>query len=355
MPTPAKGARLLLRRRKGRDPTYVIKDTGERERSTGTGDLRVAQAALATYIRERNRRTTVAEPEEVTVAEVLSIYGELHAPHAVNPERIGYAIDALLPFWGKKTVSTINGPMCRAYMAERARAPGTMRRELGTLQAALNFCDTEGYLTHAPSVTLPEKPETKQRALSRSEVARLLMAARRTGYKHIARFILISIYTGTRPEAVINLAMRGPCDHNGWFDLDAGILYRIGTEERVTRKKRTPAKMPRQLLAHTRRWRTDWAIEWRGTRVGSIKNAWKAVVTEAKKEWVEDDKNCLKWDPTQKTLKHTAITWAIQNGSRIEDASSFFATSVATIENVYWHVSPHFQIGALTAIEKGRK
>jgi len=46
---------------------------------------------------------------------------------------------------------------------------------------------------------------------------------------------------------------------------------------------------------------------------------------------------------TPHILKHTAITWAMQNSSTIEDAASFFSTSTDTIERVYWHHSSYCQ------------
>lgn len=347
MPMPARGARLFLRKRKGRSPVYVILDTGQPERSTGTNDRAAAERMLAEYISSKARRSGPADAGEITVADVLAIYGEEHAPTTADPARIGYAIQALLPFWGELPVSAVKGATCRRYVAERGVSPGTARRELGCLGAALSYCEREGYLISAPRVTLPPKPETNQRALERHEVAALIRAARRRGQHHVARFILISIYTGTRMDAVLNLRLEGPSAVGGWFDLDAGLLYRRGEAERATAKRRTPARLPRQLLAHARRWRAmgfTWAVEYRGCRVGSIKTAWRGIVEEAG----------LEGKVTRHTLKHTAITWAIRGGATLADAAGFFATTQETIEKTYWHLSPHFQGGAVAAIEGNR-
>lgn len=290
----------------------------------------------------------------MTIADVLAIYGEEHAPTVAAPERLGYAIQALLPFWGTLKASDVKGETCRRYAKTRFRPvkgkkipvkPGTIRRELNALAAAMNYAHREGYLLSAPLVTLPEKPETHQRALTRDEVAKLIRSARTRGQTHVARFILICIYTGTRKVAALGLRLSGPSTVGGWFDLDAGVLYRRGTVERSTAKRRTPAKLPRQLLAHARRWQVmgqTWAVEWRGSRVADVQTAWEGVVTDAG----------LDWRPTPHTLKHTAITWAIQRGASITDAAAFFGTSAETIERVYWHHSPHFQKGAVSAIER---
>jgi len=279
----------------------------------------------------------------MTIAEVLDIYGREHAPTTADPARIGYAIDALLPFWGQQPVSAVKGATCRLYVKQRSVEPGTSRRELGALGAALRFCEREGYLVSAPKVTLPAKPQTKQRAMTRDEVARLLWAARHT--RHLAHFILIASYTGTRKEAILGLRLDGPALDGGYFDFEQGLIYRMGAAERATHKRRTPVRMPRQLLAHAQRWhgRGDtWAVEFRGARVGDIKTAWNKAVKKAD----------LGWNPTPHTLKHTAITWAVQGGASLVDAAGFFATSVETIERVYWHHSPRFQDGAVIAMER---
>lgn len=348
MPQPAKGARLFLRKRAGRPPVYVIKDSGEPERSTGTANRRQAEEALAEYIAGKKRKSGPVAAAEMTVGDALNIYAEEHAPTVAAPERLGYAISALLPFWGAQPVNAVKGATCRRYAAVRGVSPGTIRRELNCLGAALAYCEREGYLISAPKVTLPDKPETTQRALTRDEAARLLRSARHRGQSHIARFILIGLYTGTRKEAILSLRLSGPSTVGGWFDLDAGLLYRKGEGQRSTKKRRTPARLARQLAAHARRWKrsgSTWAIEFRGARVADIKTAWAKVAADAD----------LGWKPTPHTLKHTAITWAIQRGASIADAAGYFGTSADTIERTYWHLSPHFQQDAVAAMESGNR
>jgi hypothetical protein len=55
----------------------------------------------------------------MSIARTLEIYGREHAPHVASPETIGYHIDALLPFWGSRSVSTVKGETCRAYVKHR--------------------------------------------------------------------------------------------------------------------------------------------------------------------------------------------------------------------------------------------
>ena len=91
----------------------------------------------------------------MTVADALSIYGKDHAPTVRAPETIGYSIKALLPILGALPVGSVTGEVCRRYAKARDRSPGTTRRELGVLQAAVNYVYAEGYLTAPIKVKLP--------------------------------------------------------------------------------------------------------------------------------------------------------------------------------------------------------
>ncbi|WP_299949117.1 tyrosine-type recombinase/integrase [uncultured Ruegeria sp.] len=272
-----------------------------------------------------------------------------------------YAVEALTPFWGNLKVSDVRGEVCRRYAKWRKKvvkrdpktkepiefepiSQGTARKELGTLRAAINYCHGEGYLTNAPAVTMPDKTEPKERWLTRQEAARLLNAAR-TGDKtrHLAQFIIIALYTGTRKDAILRMGFERNT-LGGRFDLENGLMYRKGDSERSTKKARKPAKIPRQLAVHLKIWRANgqrWAVEYEGARVGSLKRSFNNAVRRAG----------LK-DVTPHTLKHTAITWALQNGASTWDAAGFFSTSVETIEKIYGHHSPEHQATALRAVER---
>jgi len=341
MPRPAKGARLHKFKHR---PHYYIRDTGQKDRSTGCTSRAAAEKVLAAYIATKGRTGAANEPQNVTCAEILAIYAEEYAHTAADQARIGYAIDALLPFWSDLKASDVKGETCRRYAKWRDRSDGTTRRELGTLQAALNYCDREGFITYAPSVTLPNKPPSKDRWLTRDEAAQLLWRAYR-GHKskHLARFILISLYTGNRKDTTLRMGFEANTI-GGWFDLENGIMYRRADAERQTAKRRTPARIPRQLLAHLRRWKASgsvWAVEYQGARVGDIKRAFAKACDCDQLRGV-----------TPHTLKHTAITWVLQGGASVWDAAGYFATSPETIERVYGHHSPDFQQSAIKAIER---
>lgn len=351
MPRKAAGARLYARPDTG---VFYIRDTGCPDRSTGTRDRRDAEKALAAYIAGKGIVSGARHPDRFAVMEALDIYGREHAITRAAPERIAYAIEALASFWGNLSLADVKGETCRRYAKSRlqrlksgetrAISDGTIRRELNVLQAAINYAHKEGYLTTPVRVTLPEKPPARDRWLTRTEAASLIRAARRTSKgRHLARFILLSLYTGTRKDAVLRLAfMRNTT--GGWIDLDQGVMYRRGTEERETKKRRKPVKLPRKLLAHCRRWKANgsiWAVEIEGARVGNIKTAFEGARDHAGLR-----------DVTPHTLKHTAITWAMQRGMKIETAADYFDTSAETIRRVYYHHSPEYQDDAVEIMDR---
>ena len=343
MPRKSAGARLY-QRAKGRGAGYWVIRDGGRFVSTGTCDRREAESKLAAYIAQRDRPAGPSTPDRLTVADVLDIYGREHAPTVRAPETIGYSIKALLPLLGALPVGRISGEVCRRYAKSRDRSPGTTRRELAVLQATINYAHAEGYLSAPVKVKLPAMPAARDRWLTRDEAARLLRAAyRNPKAKHLARFILVALYTGTRSDAILRLGFM-PNTVGGWVDTDKGVLYRRASGEAET-KKRTPAvPIPRPLLAHLQRWERQGAcfvVEVEGQRVGSLKTAWHTALA------VSGIDHCTRHD-----LRHTAVTWAMQRGADKWAAAGFFGLSLDMLESVYGHHHPDHLRSAVEAMER---
>lgn len=300
----------------------------------------------------------------MTVADVLNIYATEHAPNVRDPARIAYAIGPLVAFWGQLPVSAIRKETCRAYGNQRRKVTkrdaktkavlettpasvGTIRKELGTLAAAVSYCGDEGYLVNAPKVHLPDKPQPKDRWLTRNEAARLLRAAwRNPEAKHLARFILIGLFTGSRKTAILRLRFM-PNTSGGHIDTEGGMMYRRSAAQAETKKRQPPVRLTSRLLAHLRRWERGngrWVVEFRGQGVGSIKTAWATAVREAGLEGT---------GVTPHTLRHTSITWAMQAETDVYEAAGYFGVSIETMFKVYAHHHPDHQSNAVAAIGRG--
>ena len=305
MPRRSKGARLYLRRRRGRAPQWVILDAGsEIGTAAGEDDLGEAEKSLADYI-ARKRRPSFGrgDPAAVLVADVLSEYGEKHAPTTRRPTLIGGAISKLVDFFADKPVSKVTSASCADYVRwrtaqrdARAKAGGmtvkasTARRELVVLSAAIRWCWNEGKLDRPVPVPLPAQAGPRERHLNRAELAVLLAGAlgwdrngkrhRARINRHLARFILVAVYTGTRHNAVLRLRWT-PNTDGGWVDLSADVLYRRGVGAVETIKRRPPLPIPPRLLPHLRRWRrltAQFVIEYAGRPIASQeRRAWRTA------------------------------------------------------------------------------
>lgn len=144
-------------------------------------------------------------------------------------------------------------------------------------------------------MVLPRERPPRSRWLTRSEAARLIWHAwryrelqkgkptDRRSRQHIARFVLIGLYTGTRAGAVCGAAL-APTPGNGWIDLEHGVFYRRPAGQRETKKRQPPVPLPDRLLAHLRRWKRmgqRFAVEWNGQPVRSVDKAFANVVADA--------------------------------------------------------------------------
>jgi integrase len=355
MPRPSKGPRLYLRKRKGkRANVWLVRDNGK-DTSTGCGecDLQGAEEFLAQYIAEKwappSRESKLAR---ISCADVLNIYCREHAPTTRSLDHTLYLAGNVNDWWGDKTLADVRGQTCRDYVAWRCSqgvSDQTARRDLDMFRSAIKYYHKEyGPLDAVPAVTLPAKGPSRQRWLTRSEVARLLWAARRT--PHVRRFILIALYTGTRSKAALRLRWVPSLDA-GWFDLEAGVMYRRGSDETDTTKKRPPARIPDRLMPHLRRWRKmDEKIglhlidvcHYHGKSIEKMRRAWPAI----------RDRAGLGKDVVPHILRHTCVTWLLQAGVSTWEVSGFVGMSEDMVRETYGHHSPDFQSNAASARRK---
>jgi integrase len=375
-----KGPRLWLDKREGRKPIWNIRD-GQAKRSLGLFEFQLAEAErqLAEYLAQKHAPEAYsARADRISIPEVLAFYDQ-HLSRKVlrdNTPATKRSVETrkihiwnLLTFWSDKTVADVKTSVCERYEEHRKAMPprrgmrkgvttvssSTVRQELKTLSQAIRTWHGESPLAALPIVWAPPPAPPRQRYLERAEVARLLRAARKLGFKHIARYILIGVYTGTRDEAVRSLSWIRS-SHNGWIDTDRGILYRAGFAETQTSKRRPPMILTDRLLSHLRLWQaSDTAkqithvITYRAPPpshpgavrrairlgrhvrtpqpVGDIHKAWSSTVKEAG----------LGPDVTPHVLKHTAITWMLWNDLSIWKVAEDTGTSAKTIEEVYGH------------------
>jgi integrase len=375
MPAQRKGARLWLRparRYKGRivaRATYLILDTGQHH-PTGcfAGEADRAEQKLAEYIAGKYQAPRKGRDlEDIFVADVLSIYMDDCGPRQRNRKKFDKRIERLNDYWGGKRLADVTGETCRAYVEKRGNTGGA-RRDLEDLRAAINHHAGEGFHRSIVRVTLPPKGPPRERWLTRAEAAKLLwtcwrhqelqlrhrgpdkgrkLPTDRYPLRHLARFILIALYTGTRAGAIASASPnRG--EGRSFVDLEHGIFYRLAEGQQPTKKRQPPAPIPPRLLAHMRRWHArriiaDHFVEWNGEPIASVKTALKTAMRLSR----------LPGNVTPHTFRHTAATWLMQVGVSMWRAAGFLGMSVETLDRVYGHHHPDYLTEAADAI--GRK
>lgn len=344
MPRQAKPPRLYLRK-DGGGGTWIIRDNG-RDRRTGCseGERDRAEVRFAEYLAQKHTSKPAkgGKSDTISLAEVMRVYVMEHAPTTADPALAARFIEYLIPYWGDKKVSNINGATCRKFA--KNHTPAIARRSLETLRAAVNYFHREYGLDPIPAFSMPSKASARERWLTRKEAAMLLRCS--MPLPHLRRFVLIALYTGTRSGAILRLSWL-PSITSGWVDLDKGILYRSGSEERRTKKRQPAVRIPARLLTHMKRWkRMDGnirhVINWNGSSVQSVKKAFRNARTRAEL----DDK------VIPHTLRHTCATWLMHGGVDIWEAAGFLGMTAEMIERTYGHQHPEFQSGAVAAMNR---
>lgn len=357
-----KGPRLFLRRPKGRGKAahWVILDTlnGRHEESTGCGaeDRVGAEVALEHYLLRKHTALTQdnREPGSIPVADVLALYARDIAPGHADPANTAQRIRHLLGFWGSKVLAQVNGEACREYM-RICYSDAVARRNLEELRAAINYHRSEGKCSKIVGVWLPPKRAGRERWLTRSEAAKLILNAWRyrevqkgspTGRysrRHIARFALVALYTGSRASRVVGASFYHTVGR-GFVDVERGLFFRRAVRERETKKKAPPIPLPPRLLAHLKRWKASgqrFVVEWNHQPVKRVSKAFTGVVRDLGMV-----------DVVPHTLRHTSATWLMQAGVPMWEAAGFLGMSEKMLRENYGHHHPDYLTEAKNAFSK---
>jgi integrase len=358
MPRRRLPARLRLRKaRSDRRSVWVIVD-GETEVSTGVGtdDVEAAQETLEAYLAAKHRAPSgESDPRNLLVDEVVETYLREHAPSKRSSIWLAHTAEPLLQWWTGKPLSAVNGANCKMYVAWRTaqrvksftKQPGrfvssqTARHELKTLRAAINYYHSEhGPLAAVPAVSLPDKsPPRSDYWWTRKEAAARLRAARsRPETRHLTRMILIGLYSGTRPGAIMRLRWL-PSPEGGWIDIENRLLHRRGQGAVENKKRQPPAPLHKNLLLHMRRWRDADVAK----GIGSVIHYQGEPITKVRKSWETVRK--LSAHPRKDSphvLRHTAATWFMQAGADVAQIAGYLGMSVRMLDDIYGHHHPDY-------------
>lgn len=301
---------------------------GQTERySLRTADLAEAKRRLADF---------VVKPQGDLVSDLMAAYLDDKEKTAIRWRDLRGAWKQAEPTFGHLRPDQITREVCRTYRDMRyrqGRMPATVRKELETVRAGMNF-SKEG---KAAIFELPPQPKAKERFLSKEEARALVKAAR--SFPHIRAFIVLSLTTAARQSALLELT---------WDRVDfkrGRISLALGDDLDETRKRRANVPMNRRarlyLEALYRARTSEFVIEWGGRQVLSIKKGFRAAVDRAGLE-----------DVTPHILRHTAASWMAMARVDMLDISKYLGHSDMSVTiRRYAKVHPDFLKEASEALD----
>lgn len=285
-------------------------------------------AELVGHIQQRKprQRLTVGQIVEMYLEQSEAIWKEVDRHHSK-------AILAAFGLLGASDVDSFSERRIRDFSASHKGKPGTIRKELSILRAALRWAERKGLIDKAPHIWLPQAPPPKDRRLSREEASRLRDGVR---MPHVRLFVEIALGTGARAGAILGLRW-SDCD------LENKRLNLGGHERQKARAKMVPINetLHHILVASREGAMTDYVIEWAGEPVKSIKRGFREAVRRAG----------LGTDVTPHVLRHTAASWMAEAGIPMSEIAAVLGhRDSRTTERIYAKFSPEYLQRAVRAL-----
>lgn len=266
----------------------------------------------------------------------------------VDQGRAELNITHLKKFFDLTDVASIDIPMCRSYVDARKSGligakrrngdpyipgDGTLRRELGTLVAAVNHAVKWKRLSRndVPPIEFPERPPAKQLWLYPDEFERLLQAApldTRAG-----GFIRLAYYTAARRRSIEQLEIFQ-------VSLERNRINLAKAGERTTKKRRPTVPIDPALRPALIHWlkTTDTNFVLRNSY--NITSAFQTVLKYADMLMLPERDGRPAGRPTPHTLRHTRATHLLQAGKSPWAVASLLGDTVTTVINNYGHHCP---------------
>lgn len=225
---------------------------------------------------------------------------------------------ALKPYFGHLRPDQIGRIEVRGYLGvRRGRSNGTIRKELGVLQAAVRWAGRRDF-----KLELPPAPPPRDTFITKKDFERLLNAAQA---HHVKTFLMLAWYTAARKEAILSLRWSA-------VDLRAGRINlggSVGNKGRAVLPLANP--LSKWLLqCHDAR-TSDYVVEWAGGRIGSIRKGFDEAVERAG----------LQGRVTAHDLRRSAARRMVEGGASIHEVAQVLGHSnIATTYQVYARFSP---------------
>lgn len=276
---------------------------------------------------KRSFKDWLTAPVGDTVVELVEAYLADKDKTAIRADNMRVAWKASKPHFGHLRPDQITREVCREYVKARyslGRKPNTVRKEIEIIRAGLNW-HKKG---DKAIFELPSPPPPKDRFLTKAEVRALTKASRQ--FPHVRAFIALSIATGARQSALLELTWKRVDFEKGLISLPRGDSEDTVRKSRAVVPMNTRARRYLRVLHAARQ--TGHVIEWGAQRVRSVK---KGFATAARKAGLQDI--------TPHVLRHTAASWMAMAGVPMLQISRYLGHSDTRVtERRYAHLHPDY-------------
>lgn len=228
----------------------------------------------------------------------------------------------------------------------------TARTELEYLRAAIGYCREVLFIDQVPPVVLPVKSPARDVWLTRTQYAKLLLAARRKtkgkpeARRHLIIYLKFGVYQGPRKTALLQLPLIQPFDGGAWLNPNT---YRVDFGPSVGRKKRARGvPVQPRLWVYVRgamRRGQKYLIEVDGKPIKDVRGSFKSAVEAAD----------LGMRVTPHTLRHTGVSYLKQAKVASEVVGALVGMSKQTVDDTYGHHDPDHVAEAVNALSAGRR
>lgn len=343
-----------LDQRAGSDIWYAFWYDEQRGRtgrlSLHTADLSEATRRFAAFLVEGADIYQGATPRGngLTCGVALDDYYREHIlEHAVAKVRARDLIENLKRFFGDTPIREVDVAACRAYTKARrsgaiggtrprkgrdpmviAGSDGTIRRELGVLQAAANHAVKWGRLDRSdlPRVDKPDTPVSKGVWATHEELDRLRAAAA----GRVADFIEVAYYTASRARAVETLK---------WFQVDFNrqTINLSPPGDVVTKKRRPIVPIDPALLPTLLRLREERKNEYVLGSPSPIRKGFEWAAKRAGVRCLPELGSRPAGTFTPHVLRHSRATHLLSAGVSLWSVAKLLGDNATTVERVYGH------------------
>ncbi len=328
--------------RKARTGYYEIrwteKDGRTRTVSTRTRNLVEARAFRAAWLNAQ-LAAGVNAAAKVYVRDVVDAYVRGHIAKRTRMDAQAWSLKQIRAFLGGFALTEITPTIVSEYRQHRAAVKdGTVRRELGALLAAANWCVRERIISQdlVPVIQMPANSPPRKTFLDEAQEKALWEHAVRDwrqGKKSPGRraglFVAIALDTAARKEAIETLT---------WDRVDFvhGTIDFNDPNVRVSRKKRAIVPIANRLkpllmeamVAQGHSGNTTGFVLGSG---GDVRNSFRRLVEDAGYPWLRIH-----------DLRRTAATLMLRNGVDVWLVAGVLGDSVATVTRNYGvHVPAH--------------